>query len=126
MILRQIIKESLRIPIPRRNRVRRHEAVRLHLTPTIPQRPVHAGDIRGADLRADGLHVAVLGQPDHELVVARVGDVVDVGGGEEVVADVGADVARVVGPADGRRDAADLADELFVEGDARVGVAGSR
>lgn len=60
--------------------------------------------------------------PNHELVVTAVGDVVDIGGREEIVGDIGVDVGVAVGPRDRGGNAADLADQLLVEGDARVGV----
>ena len=61
--------------------------------------------------------------PDHELVVAAVGDMVDVRRSEEVVRDIGIDVGVVVAPLDGGRDGGDIADEFFIQVNLRVSVA---
>jgi len=55
--------------------------------------------------------------PDHELVVARVGDMVDVRSSEEIVRNISVDVARAGAPSNVGRDAVDAADQLLVEGE---------
>ena len=87
----------------------------------IPEVPVHAVDVDGAGGLADGLDAAKLSEPDHELKVAAVGDVVGVRSSEEIVGNVGVDTLVVVVPADGGGHAANVADESAL-GDINTGV----
>lgn len=53
--------------------------------------------------------------PDHELVVTRVGDVIDIRCSEQVVRDISVDVAGAGAPFDRCRDTVDAADQLLRE-----------
>ena len=70
---------------------------------------------------ANGIDV-VSGEPGHELVVTAVGDVVDVGGREQVVGHVGVDAGVAVAPLHRGRDGGDGRDVLLGQGRVDVGV----
>lgn len=61
--------------------------------------------------------------PNHQFIIAAIGDVVLVRSGKQVVRHIGVDISVILTPLHVGGDTLDIAHELFVEGDCRVGIA---
>lgn len=73
--------------------------------------------LNGVNMSVGSLLICVCGRssPDHELVITGVGDVVDVRSSEQIVRNIGVNVAGAGAPSDRSRDTVDAADQLLRE-----------
>jgi hypothetical protein len=118
----KVVPELLNIRVEVGDGVGRDEAVDSHATVhTGPELPGAALDVGTANAGTNGLHATISSEPDHQLVVTAVSDVVRVGSSEKIVSNVGANVGSAVRPSSCGLHVADGADKALV-GDLKTSV----
>lgn len=143
----QVGEEILDIRVEGGDRARSDEAIHVHVAVhAIPDLPGRAAHISSAHLGSDWCDISIPTKPtnestvsktsqsqryptrhddapDHELIVAAVGDMVDIGGGEQIIRNICPNIGVVVAPFGGGGNTRDVADELLLQLHARVRVA---
>lgn len=144
MAFGQEVEELLDVSVEGGDGARSNEAVDVHIAVhAVPELPGVSTDINGVELATDRADASIAGEPkgrdrlsakrtllhkysieeispDHQLIVTTVGSVVLVSCSEEIIGNIGVDIAIVVFPFGGGFDARKLANKLYVKLHARV------